>query len=78
MKQFPLSTINEGEEAWVVAVECEKAMRIRLNDLGLIEGSRIQYLFPSVFGDPKAYLVRGAVLGIRNQDAEKIVVRREQ
>lgn len=78
MSLIPLSKLNAGESAVVVSVQGEPAMQIRLNDLGLLDGSRIRYLYPSVFGDPKAYLVRGTILGIRNQDAERILCRKEQ
>lgn len=78
MNLVPLSDINIGEEAVVFSVQCEAAMQTRLNDLGLLEGSRIRCLYPSAFGDPRAYLVRGAILGIRNQDAAKILCTRRR
>lgn len=78
MNLVPLCELATGEEAVVVAIGCEPAMRTRLNDLGLLEGSCIRCLFPSAFGDPRAYLVRGASLGIRNQDAAKILCTRRQ
>lgn len=64
-----------NREGVVMSLACDKAMRLRLNDLGLLEGSRIVCLYPSAFGDPKAYLVRGSILGIRNRDAAKILIR---
>lgn len=78
MNLVPLSDINIGEEAVVFSVQCEAEMQTRLNDLGLLEGSRIRCLYPSAFGDPRAYLVRGAILGIRNQDAAKILCTRRR
>lgn len=78
MNLVPLCDIAAGEEAMVVSIGCEPAMRTRLNDLGLLEGSSIRCLFPSAFGDPRAYLVRGASLGIRNQDAALILCTRRQ
>jgi len=76
MNLVPLSEITEQEEAMVVSIRCDKAMRARLNDLGLLEGSCVRCLYPSAFGDPRAYLVRGATLGIRNQDAARILCRK--
>jgi ferrous iron transport protein A len=66
-----------GERLVVVSVDCEPAVRRRLCDLGLTEGCGIRPLYSSVFGDPKAYLVRGSVLGIRDRDAEGILCRKE-
>ena len=75
---FPLCKAQEAEPLVVVKIGCEPAVRSRLCDLGLTEGSRIRYLYPAVFGDPKAYLVKGAVLGIRDRDAAKILCRKEK
>lgn len=75
---FPLCRAQEAESLVVVKIGCEPPVRSRLCDLGLTEGSRIRYLYSAVFGDPKAYLVKGAVLAIRDQDAEKILCRKEQ
>jgi len=48
----------------------------RIYDLGLIENTTIKKLYSSTFNDPGAYLVRGAIIAIRNIDAKKIYVRR--
>lgn len=70
-----LDRATKGQSLSVVSVGCGQALRSRLCELGLTAGSRVQYLYPSFFGDPKAYLVRGAVLCIRRSDAEKILCR---
>lgn len=74
---FPLSKAKPMQPLVVEKVGCETALRSRLCDLGLAEGSGVMYLYPSAFGDPCAYLVKGTVLGIRKQDAEKIQCREE-
>lgn len=75
---FPLSLAQANQRLVVVSVDCEPSLRSRLCDLGLAEGSSVTYLYPSAFGDPCAYLVKGAVLGIRKGDAEKILCRKEE
>lgn len=72
-----LDRAAEGQALLVVSVGCGHAVRSRLCELGVTVGSRIQYLYPSFFGDPKAYLVRGAVLCIRRSDAAKILCREQ-
>ncbi len=76
-KIFSLDQAPEQQPLVVISVDCEQAMQSRLGDLGLTAGSSITCLYPSAFGDPRAYLVRGAVLGIRNSDAGNILCRRE-
>jgi ferrous iron transport protein A len=74
---FPLHKAERDRPVQVVSVGCETSMRSRLSDLGLMEGCRVEYLYASAFGDPRAYRVKGTVLGIRNCDAQHILCREE-
>ena len=69
-----LSDIKAGEEARVTALCAKGAIRRRLLDIGLIDGTEIECIGVSPFGDPSAYLIRGAVIAIRNEDAKDILV----
>jgi len=69
-----LSSLREGERATIKAFALEGDIYRRLTDLGLILGTETECLHKSPFGDPVAYLIRGAVIAIRNEDAEKILV----
>lgn len=50
------------------------ALRQRFCDIGIIPGTTIKCLFNAPASDPKAYLVRGAVIAIRNCDASNITI----
>jgi len=67
-----LSKIKIGEKAKVVRLESNDKQR--LVDLGIIEGTEIEVLYKSPFGNPTAYLIRGTVFALRDDTAEKIVV----
>ena len=69
-----LSELLEGEVCRVKAVCLEGNMKKRLADLGVIEGTKIECLHTSMFDDPTAYLIRGAVIAIRKSDSKKIIV----
>ena len=69
-----LCEIAIGESAEVWELKNEAAMRRRLCDLGLIEGTTLQCVGISPTGDPHAYLIRGAVIAIRNRDAGAVLV----
>lgn len=58
----------------VIGIKAEGELRRRFFDLGIIEGTNIEVLYGGPFGDPKAYLIRGAVIAIRQEDGEKIEV----
>lgn len=70
-----LNTINIGKSAVIQSVLTEEAMRRRLLDIGMTEGTTIECVGRSPCGDPRAYLIRGAVIAIRNDDARKVMVK---
>ena len=73
-KNNNLSQLHEGEHAVVQKILTTGAMRRRLLDLGLIEGTKVQCLQKSPAGDPIAFLVRGAQIALRSEDSETIIV----
>ncbi|MBE7024874.1 MAG: ferrous iron transport protein A [Ruminococcaceae bacterium] len=72
-----LYALPEGEAARIRCLAAEADVRHRLGDLGFIPGTHITCLGRSPLGDPTAYLVRGAVIALRNEDAEKVFVERD-
>ena len=50
-------------------------MRRRLLDIGLVPGTTVECVGQSPGGDPKAYLIRGAAIAIRQEDAESVILR---
>ena len=69
-----LNDINPGEKATVLSVNLKGNIRKRLMDLGLIENTQVECVGKSPAGDPKAYLIRGAVIAIRSEDSKNICV----
>ena len=72
-----LNKISTGEFAVVLSIDTELSLKQRLYDIGLVPGTKIKVVHQSPSGNPRAYLVRGAVIALRNCDAEKISVRVE-
>ena len=71
---FPLSNLQEGEIATVKRLRSTGSMRRRLQDIGLIEGTRVECLQKSPSGDPIAFLIRGAVIALRSEDSCNVVM----
>jgi len=69
---FPMSALECGQRAVVRHVDGKGAMYERLCDLGFTSGCPVECLFASVFGDPKAYLIRQTVIALRKRDADMI------
>lgn len=72
-EQLSLQDLEIGESLQVISVGGEDTMARRLEDLGVVEGTRIVCLGASPLGDPRAYLIRGAVIALRASDAKTVV-----
>ena len=72
---YTLSDIKLGESAKVTSLKNRGSMRRRLQDIGLIEGTKVKCVLKSPCGDPSAYQIRGAVIALRNDDASNIYVK---
>ena len=73
-----LVRLEEGEVAEVVGLSpsCRGPMRRRLMDLGFVRGSSISIDMRSPLGNPTAYIVRGAVIALREDQARYILIQR--
>ena len=72
-----MKTINDllpGQRGVVRSLDSVGAMRRRLMDVGLIEGTRVECVGRSPAGDPSAYLIRGAVIAIRREDGRGVQI----
>lgn len=69
-----LFSLPEGSVGVVRAIGLERDARRRLMDLGFTAGARVTSLFSAPSGDPRAYMVRGAVIALRRQDAAAVTV----
>ncbi len=71
-----LCDIEVGERAVVERLETEGSMRRRLLDIGLCKGAVVECVGKSPMGDPRAYLIRGAIIAIRSYDSKTVIVER--
>ncbi len=74
MNEIKLDGVPVGESALVRRLESPPGIRRRLLDMGLTAGAPLTCLFESPSGDPRAYLVRGAVIALRAEVAQTIFV----
>ena len=73
-KILPLNKLDVGKNAIVVSLLFEGNERRRMLDLGVIRGTLIEAVQKSPAGDPIAYFIRGPLIAIRSEDAEKCLV----
>jgi DtxR family Mn-dependent transcriptional regulator len=72
-----LVDLAPGAEAVIHSLSpaCTGAERRRLLDLGLVPGTNIRCEFTSPFGSPRAYFLRGTLVALRREQADRILVR---
>ncbi len=68
-----LNDLKVGEKCVVKEVSSECSLHRRFTDIGLIEDTNVECVGMSPAGDPKAYLIRGAVIAIRNEDCRCVL-----
>lgn len=70
-----LKNLRSGESCIIEKILTVGSMRRRFMDIGLLEGTRVECVGTSPCGDPKAFLIRGAVIAIREEDCAKILIK---
>ncbi len=74
MKTLCLCDIECGKRARILSLLKNDEYSRRLSDLGFICGTQVESVMKSPLGDPTAYLVRGALIALRREHAENILV----
>ena len=72
-----LDMLDVGECCNVISLEKSSNLYQRFLDIGVIKNTKIECVLKSAGNDPKAYLIRGAVIAIRNEDARTILICKE-
>lgn len=67
-----LDKLDEGASARVCALHSIGAIRSRLQDIGLIPGTKVTCV--QTGAGLAAYRIRGAVIALRDQDARCIII----
>lgn len=73
-----LNSLPMGKKCTVWSLLSQGILRRRMLDLGLVKGTKITSLQKSPWGNPAAYYIRGSVIALRKEDADKIVVRYDE
>lgn len=74
-EEIKLSQLAPGQAAVVTSLARAGALRRRLIELGIIEGTPVQCVLRAPSGSPIAFEVRSTTIALRRRDAETILVR---
>ena len=75
MKVENLSQLPLNKNGRIDKIECDEGIKRRLLDMGLVKGTDIVPILVSPSGDPRAFLVRGTIIAIREDDAKNIKIK---
>jgi Fe2+ transport system protein A len=73
-QEIPLNQLPIGAKANVSSLRANGSARRRMLDLGIVGGTEIESLYKSPSGNPVAYRIRGAVIALRNDVSNQILV----
>ncbi|MEZ3426311.1 MAG: ferrous iron transport protein A [Lachnospiraceae bacterium] len=76
----PLSLYHlaPGESAVIKKLYCSGSIRRRLLDIGMTEFTKVVCVGAAPTGDPKAFLIRGAVIALRREDSINILIEKKE
>lgn len=74
IQHIPLSQLKPGQEAVVVRIGGQGAVRRRMMDMGVVPGAEIHVVRVAPLGDPVEYSIKGYSLSLRKSEAEDIMI----
>jgi len=74
-----LSSLKVNETAKIIGLskECRGENRRRLLDLGFVKGASVSIDLLNPLGDPKAFSIKGTAIALRNNQASKILIKKD-
>lgn len=72
---IPLDKVPVGSVCRVISILKSSKLKMRLLDLGIVPDSKIEILRENLGKTSVAYGVKGTVIALRNEDAEKVIVK---
>ncbi len=70
-----LFELKKGQKCLIDKVYENGNIKRRLLDIGVVENTSVECVEVSPLGDPKAFLIRGAVIALRRDDCKNIFIK---
>jgi Fe2+ transport system protein FeoA len=70
----PLSSLTPGEVGTFCRIDLDATTRVRLADLGFVQGTQVEVVRTAPLGDPLELHVRGTDLCLRKEEAQSVWV----
>ena len=72
-----LNDLQMGEVGVITSLMAQGSIKRRLLDIGLVDDTEVQCILNSPSQDPKSFLIRGAVIALRNEDCQNVLIRKD-
>lgn len=72
-----LNDLQMGEVGVITSLMAQGSIKRRLLDIGLVDDTEVQCILNSPSQDSKAFLIRGAVIALRNEDCQNVLIRKD-
>ena len=72
-----LNDLKMGEVGVITSLMAQGSIKRRLLDIGLVDDTEVQCILNSQSQDPKAILIRGAVIDLLNEDCQNVLIRKD-
>lgn len=72
-----LNDLQMGEVGVITSLMAQGSIKRRLLDIGLVDDTEVQCILNSPSQAPKAFLIRGAVIALRNEDCQNVLIRKD-
>ena len=69
-----LHELKKDQSGRVIKINSASPLYNRFIDLGILKDTTITKIGTSPLGDPSAYLIRGAIIAIRDTDCRDILI----
>ena len=70
-----LFDLKKGQKCRIDKIFSDEGIKRRLLDIGIIENTAVECVEESPQHDPKAFLIRGAVIALRQEDCQSILIK---
>ena len=72
-----LNDLQMGEVGVITSLMAQGGIKRRLLDIGLVDDTEVQCILNSPSQDPKAFLFWVAVIALRNEDCQNVLIRKD-
>ena len=72
-----LNDLQMGEVGVITSLMAQGSIKRRLLDIGLVDDTEVQCILNSPSQDPKSFLIRCAVIALRNEDCQNVLIRKD-